>query len=137
LAHNPAGALFFKEQVEHLLPDIFVKNDNAPRAKIALLTGVMADKDFAGMIAAFIGWDEFIDTWFCCDLALPRAAKAQDLAGQIKTKFKARVVCEPSPLQALQNAQMAGFDLILVFGSFFTLAPVYPVLKSVTLKGTA
>jgi dihydrofolate synthase / folylpolyglutamate synthase len=142
LAHNPAGTVFFKQQVEQLLrqallPNAFNHNNVVPDIKIALVTGVMADKNFTGMIDAFIDWDKAIACWFCCDLDLPRAAKAQDLARQIQTKFKARVFCEPSPAHALQNAVMADVDLILLFGSFYTLAPVYPALKAVTLKGTA
>lgn len=133
LAHNPAGVIFFKKQVEALLQKNFFKfpsdkNINLANIKMAFVVGVMADKDFVGMIEAFLDWDEMIDSWFCCDLALPRAAKAQDLGRQVQTRFAGKVFCESSPERALQNARQAGVDLILVFGSFYTLAPIYPLL---------
>jgi len=92
--------------------------------------GAMADKDLAAMLARIA---PLIDQWHLCDLPLPRASRAQDLAEQIGSLPKplsgasGRVAgCHATPLDALRAAVAAAdpADRIVVFGSFYTVGGV-------------
>jgi dihydrofolate synthase/folylpolyglutamate synthase len=92
--------------------------------------GAMADKDLAAMLARIA---PLIDQWHLCDLPLPRASRAQDLAEQIGALPRplsgaaGRVAgCHATPLEALRAAVAAAdpADRIVVFGSFYTVGGV-------------
>ena len=88
--------------------------------------GVMGDKDIAGMLARL---GPMIDRWFLCDLPLPRAATATELAAQVSTVSKpgdAAPSCHESPAAALRAALAVAdpADRIVVFGSFLCVGGV-------------
>ncbi|MBA3032345.1 MAG: bifunctional tetrahydrofolate synthase/dihydrofolate synthase [Gammaproteobacteria bacterium] len=90
--------------------------------------GMMADKDIAGVIEAL---RQRVDYWLPCDLPVPRAATAANLAAVIAKVGAAAssnvpVGQFPSPAAALAYAQenAGDDDRILVFGSFLTVAGV-------------
>jgi dihydrofolate synthase/folylpolyglutamate synthase len=88
--------------------------------------GAMADKDLASMLTRMV---PLVTHWHVCDLPSPRAARAQDLAQQLKSLSGVepqQVFTHASPAQALavarENADPA--DRIVVFGSFLTVGGV-------------
>ena len=90
--------------------------------------GAMRDKDLAGVIGRVA---PLIDAWYCTDLPLPRAARAEELADVVaqvprKGAAKPSVTTHDSPTQALETALGAAdpADRILVFGSFYTVGGV-------------
>ena len=91
--------------------------------------GVMADKDLPAMLARIA---PLIDSWYCTDLPIGRAAKAADLLEKLKTQTAGRAgaevpvfACE-SPALALRQAVAAAdpADRIVVFGSFHTVGAI-------------
>ena len=88
--------------------------------------GAMADKDIAGMLAR-IG--PLVQCWYVCDLPLPRAARAADLAAAVRALPEvqdASPSSHESPVAALRAALAAAdpADRIVVFGSFLCVGGV-------------
>jgi dihydrofolate synthase / folylpolyglutamate synthase len=90
--------------------------------------GAMADKDLTTMLAR-IG--PLVDRWYLCDLPLPRAATAAQLATVLSAQTttppaKANVAQHADPAQALAAAVLSAnpTDRIVVFGSFLTVGGV-------------
>ena len=86
--------------------------------------GAMADKDLAGLMARIA---PLIDTWYCTDLPLPRAARASQLAAQaraLQTPARVSEYADPSSALAAALAAADPADRILVFGSFLTVGGV-------------
>lgn len=90
--------------------------------------GAMADKDMPSMLKTIA---PLIDRWYLTDLPTARAARASDLAAQVRslaTTLGRGVVLETfaTPAQALQAATAAAgpTDRIVVFGSFYTVGGV-------------
>nr|HPM69053.1 bifunctional folylpolyglutamate synthase/dihydrofolate synthase [Piscinibacter sp.] len=90
--------------------------------------GAMRDKDVAAIIARMV---PLVDSWHFTDLPLPRAARAQELAGihatsGAKAPGPVTVQCHPDPQAALAAALAAAdpADRIVVFGSFYTVGGV-------------
>jgi dihydrofolate synthase/folylpolyglutamate synthase len=91
-AHNPAAAIALVESLGEVIDD----------APIALVLGVLEDKDAAGMLAALL--PVVARAWFTAPpsaRALPPAA-LQSLARQLG--FEA-TECEPKPARALDRAR--------------------------------
>ena len=88
--------------------------------------GAMRDKDIGGMVQRLT---PLIDAWYLCDLPLPRAAGAAELAGLVQARLPAGAA-PPSrhaaPSDALRAALSAAdpADRIVVFGSFLTVGGV-------------
>jgi dihydrofolate synthase / folylpolyglutamate synthase len=86
--------------------------------------GAMADKDLAAVVQRLA---PIVEHWYCTDLPLPRAAKAEALADVVRCmQSQAQISTHASPSQALtaalEHADPA--DRILVFGSFLTVGGV-------------
>ncbi|MBX3643163.1 MAG: bifunctional tetrahydrofolate synthase/dihydrofolate synthase [Rubrivivax sp.] len=116
VAHNPqaAAALAFNLDQMGFFP------------RTHAVFGAMRDKDIAGMVARLA---PLVDAWYLCDLPLPRAATAQDLAGLLQAHRPAGAAapsCHASPADALAVAQAAAdpADRIVVFGSFLCVGGV-------------
>lgn len=118
VAHNPhaVGALF-----ENLDQMGFYPRTHA-------VFGVMADKDMA---AIFTRMAPLVDRWYFCDLPIPRAAPAQQLADlhralALKGPGPVMTSMHPSPSEALRAAVAAAdpADRIVAFGSFYTVGGV-------------
>ncbi|MGL6109817.1 MAG: bifunctional tetrahydrofolate synthase/dihydrofolate synthase [Rubrivivax sp.] len=116
VAHNPqaAAALAFNlDQMGYF-----------PRTHAVF--GAMGDKDIAGMLSRLA---PLVDRWYLCDLPLPRAATAQELATTVKAQalqLQADPSCHESPPAALRAALAAAdpADRIVVFGSFLCVGGV-------------
>ena len=86
--------------------------------------GAMHDKDLAAVVGKIA---PLVDEWHLCDLPLPRAARASELAQVVQAGGSAAVVhTHPDPLAALEAALKASdpADRIVVFGSFLTVGGV-------------
>ncbi|HPT51350.1 MAG TPA: bifunctional tetrahydrofolate synthase/dihydrofolate synthase [Accumulibacter sp.] len=88
------------------------------------VVGMLADKDIAGSLAPLL---DKIDVWLLADLAGPRGATADALAGILASAAAvSRMETFASPRQAFERSlKLAGEnDRIVVFGSFHTVAAV-------------
>ncbi|MBL0945254.1 MAG: bifunctional tetrahydrofolate synthase/dihydrofolate synthase [Hydrogenophaga sp.] len=88
--------------------------------------GAMADKDLDAMLARVA---PLVDRWYLCDLPLPRAIKAADLAPRIQAlpagdRALAGTFASPSQALAAALEASAPADRIAVFGSFHTVGGV-------------
>ena len=136
VAHNPAAATLLAARLTAL---------KLPADRIHGVVGALADKDLAGLLGPLVST---VGHWHCCDLpGVGRAATATSLAavlynaaevataevrGDDQDSIRA-VGCHPDPATGLAAAiecSLSG-DLILVFGSFHTLAPVLAELAPV------
>lgn len=115
LTHNPAGAAFLARQL-----DDFIQTHKP--TKLTALCGVMKDKDFTGMVRALASQ---VDTWMLSDLAVPRAATAQELKAVLTREGIESVSCFASINQALSEyfSSPQARALLIVFGSFISVAP--------------
>ena len=116
VAHNPqaAAALAFNLDQMGFFP------------RTHAVFGAMHDKDIPGMLSRLA---PLVDRWYLCDLPLPRAATAQDLAAMVKAavaRLDAAPSCHESPAAALRAALAVAdpADRIVVFGSFLCVGGV-------------
>ncbi len=120
VAHNPAAAMLLREKLTQL---------SAKPKKLFAILGMMADKDVAAALAPFI---PIVDHWYCCDLpGFVRAAKASKLAEHLTPHSVAVTTCDSVKTaveQVLPEATQN--DLVLVLGSFITVAAAMPLLES-------
>jgi dihydrofolate synthase/folylpolyglutamate synthase len=116
VAHNPqaAAALAFNLDQMGFYP------------RTHAVFGAMRDKDIDGMVARLA---PLVDAWYLCDLPLPRAASAEDLAALLTPRLPAGAAPptrHASPSAALRSAMEAAdpADRIVVFGSFLCVGGV-------------
>jgi dihydrofolate synthase/folylpolyglutamate synthase len=119
VAHNPqaAAALAFNLDQMGFFPHTHA------------VFGAMRDKDIAGMLARLA---PLVQSWYLCDLPVPRAASAQELRSAVEALTphesapQATSSCHASPAEALQAALDAAdpADRIVVFGSFLCVGDV-------------
>ena len=118
VAHNPHAVATLAQNLDQM--GFF------PRTHAVF--GVMADKDIAAILARMA---PLVDHWHFCDLPVPRAASAQDLAAlydslALKGPGPVTLAAHAQPRQALAAALEAAdpADRIVVFGSFLTVGGV-------------
>jgi dihydrofolate synthase/folylpolyglutamate synthase len=119
VAHNPAAVSKLLELIELTT----CKN------RVIAIFSAMADKDLRAMIQPCVG---VIDAWFLGDLSeQPRAAEAADVADLLRQQGVGMVSTSKNLRQALRRAQSicGEGDMIVVFGSFHTVAAVMPSLE--------
>ncbi|WP_321405676.1 bifunctional tetrahydrofolate synthase/dihydrofolate synthase [Tolumonas auensis] len=110
VAHNPHAARYLAIQLGKQKAD-----------KIIAVVGMLKDKDIAHTLQHIV---PYVSAWHLADLSGPRAASAGDLAALLPPESTFR--CHGSVEDAYQAAltQANEHDLIIVFGSFFTVAGV-------------
>jgi len=116
VAHNPHSVAALTENLDAMG---FYPTTHA-------VFGAMADKDLLPMFQRI---NPLIDRWYFCDLPLPRAASASDLAAIWRGTHPrpgTSSSLHPDPQAALDAAVAAAdpADRIVVFGSFFTVGGV-------------
>ena len=119
VAHNPASVIKLLEFID-LTPC---------KGRTIALFSVMADKDVKAMVQSCAGR---FDSWFLADQAdNKRACAAADLAEILRGEGNQLVNVSSSIPQAFRCAQreMTGDDRLVIFGSFFTVAAVMPLLE--------
>lgn len=122
VGHNPHAAAWLAQKLEQL---------KQRGGKIHGIYACLSDKDTQGVIQAL---QDSIDSWYLAGLSCPRGVPA----GELQERFLAnsdrspRVVTETVEL-ALNEArrQAAESDVIIVFGSFFTVAEARQLLLEV------
>ncbi|PVZ85557.1 bifunctional tetrahydrofolate synthase/dihydrofolate synthase [Serratia sp. S1B] len=109
VAHNPHAASYLAQQLAKL-----------PRngGKVRAVVGMLSDKDIAGTLACL---SEVVDIWYCASLDGPRGASAEQLAQYLVQPQQFDDV-ETAWRQAMQQADIQ--DIVIVCGSFHTVAPV-------------
>lgn len=115
VAHNPHATRHLATEIAKL-----------PYQQLHLIVGMLSDKDIAGSLEPL---QCFKATWYVSSLDVPRGASSKTLKsmldqGQRVVEFEA---VDLAYQEALQKA--APNDLIVVFGSFFTVAGVMQVLQ--------
>ncbi|MGS2720607.1 bifunctional tetrahydrofolate synthase/dihydrofolate synthase [Paraglaciecola aestuariivivens] len=110
VAHNPQATGL-------LAADLMARTEK----RIVAVVAMLADKDIAASLAPLM---PIIKHWHCATLDVPRGAKAQSLESVLSQDKK--VLCFDSVEHAYQLAIENAYedDLIVVFGSFFTVAKV-------------
>jgi dihydrofolate synthase/folylpolyglutamate synthase len=94
------------------------------------LFSVMADKDTQGIVDVAAGC---FDAWFLADQpGNARAAAARDVAALLNAAGQTMISVSKNLRQALRRAQtvMSPGDRLVVFGSFYTVAAVLPLLHT-------
>jgi len=126
VAHNPAATSLLAKR----LSSWQTKN---PQAKIYALMAMMFDKD---RLESLRNLQSIIDHWYLVDLSfLPRAASIDQLTENLEIlslqpkAFGAMDLC----IKKVLNDSQKG-DLIVIFGSFFTVAEAYKQLSIFDLK---
>ncbi len=126
VAHNPAAV---KKMVEYL-------NITTCNKRNVAIFSAMADKDLAGMVRAA---GDAIQAWFVADQPRnPRAATAAALADVLRREGQGGVTTCGDLLQAYRTAR-AGLepgDRLVIFGSFYTVGALLPLLDA-DLAGAA
>jgi len=117
VAHNPQAARHLAKQLSYL-----------PYTKIRAVVAMMADKDIE---AAFLPLTEVIEQWYLGDLAIERAAKSSVVAKNL-LQLNQEYLCFDNIIDAFKMAckHSEADELVLVFGSFFTVAAIRPLLLS-------
>lgn len=114
VGHNPLAARYLAEQVQFISAN-----------KVHAVVGMLADKDILNTLKPL---SEIVDCWYLASLDVPRGAKSEVLQSHLN-----QLTNEAKKLLTFDNA-IDGYkmaisdadesDLILVFGSFFTVAQV-------------
>jgi dihydrofolate synthase/folylpolyglutamate synthase len=118
VAHNPEAAAYLVERLQ----------EEKPSGRMFALVGMLADKDSDEVLSIM---RPAIDEWAVCDLDTPRAIAAETLhtklteLGETKVSRYANAGAAMSDLR--QRVQED--DLLIVFGSFFTVGAVLETLS--------
>ncbi|GKX51048.1 bifunctional tetrahydrofolate synthase/dihydrofolate synthase [Budvicia aquatica] len=117
VAHNPHAAGYLAERLA-ALPDL--------GGKVYAVVGMLSDKDIEGTLALL---KPLVDAWYCAPLEGPRGATAEQLA-----QYLPESRCFPDVKRAWQQALLDANtqDVIIVCGSFHTVAHVMEALESFT-----
>ncbi|MGL5974620.1 MAG: glutamate ligase domain-containing protein, partial [Aeromonas sobria] len=112
VAHNPHSAAYLASQLRQM-PCAGVRR---------AVVGMLKDKDMAGSLAEL---DGLIGQWYLASLTGPRAATAEQLAIALGAG-KGPVHCFDEVSGAYQAALAASSpdDMVIVFGSFYTVADI-------------
>jgi dihydrofolate synthase/folylpolyglutamate synthase len=118
VAHNPAAV---SKLLEYL--DL-----NPCNGKTICIFSVMSDKDLKRIIALAAG---HFDAWFLADQPdNKRAATASDITAELNAAEQTMISTSKNLRQAFRRAQRVAteHDRLVVFGSFYTVAAVLPLL---------
>jgi dihydrofolate synthase/folylpolyglutamate synthase len=117
VAHNPESASYLAGQL--------AKFRQQGYTKIRAVVGMLKDKDIDKALANVAG--EVCD-WYLVDLTGPRGAKATVLRQSLEKLGVSQISCYDCVDQGLAQAKAdwKATDLIIVFGSFFTIANILP-----------
>jgi len=115
VAHNPHAGRYLAQK---LIPFKSQKRYQRIIAVVAML----ADKDISNTLSPLRG---VVDDWYVAPLAVPRAATSEQMSAEL-TSFTNSINCFDNITQAFKIAtqKAESTDLILVFGSFYTVAEI-------------
>lgn len=112
VGHNPHAAGWLAEQLRSL---------KSPGRRAHAVYGALADKDVGGVGKAMAG---VVDAWYLASLNVPRGLSGHELQAKLAEAGIAHPQAFDSVGEALDSALSAAApnDLVVVFGSFFTVA---------------
>ncbi len=119
VGHNPHAGRYLSKK----LAQFKIQNQYQ---RIIAVVAMLADKDIANILAPF---NEVIDEWNIASLAVPRAATSEQMAKEL-VLFTNSINYFDNITQAFKmaNNKAESTDLILVFGSFYTVAEIRQLL---------
>lgn len=112
VGHNPQAAGWLAQRLGA---------EKTPGRRVLAVYAALSDKDVAGVSEAMI---PVVDQWWLAGLDVPRGLSVQSLTERIQGVAPADLVCCETVGQAISAARAAARpeDLVVVFGSFFTVA---------------
>ncbi|WP_036826784.1 glutamate ligase domain-containing protein, partial [Photobacterium sanctipauli] len=112
VAHNPHSAQYFAGQLANI-------KQQEGKVRIHAVVAMLHDKDIAATIAEMT---DIVDVWYPASLSGPRAATASEIIAQLP----GNPVGFDTPEQAYDAAltQVGDDDMVIVFGSFYTVGQV-------------
>lgn len=115
VGHNPQAARYLANKIM-----------NMSYNKVYAVTGMLADKDIANVLHPL---ENVIDSWYLGSLSVPRGASAQTISEKFLSSNKS-FNCFDSVTEAFEiaNKMANDGDLVLVFGSFYTVAQIRRLL---------
>lgn len=117
VAHNPEAASYLVERLK----------EEKHNGRLFALLGMLSDKDTDEVLTIM---QPVIDEWAVCNLDTPRAIAAEQLQAKLAELGDSKVQTytnAPAALNALLE-QVTDDDLLIVFGSFFTVGAVLEAL---------
>ena len=129
VAHNPHAA----RHLANFVANYQCQHTSQKPKQVHAVVGMLSDKDIKGTIATMMVQ---VDHWYVAGLDIPRGASAEQLSqsiqelGIVSTNKSASVNAFDNIEQAYTIAtdQAGEGDLVVVFGSFFTVAEIPGVL---------
>ncbi len=117
-AHNIDGATALRKTMESLCKD----------KKVLMVTGMLADKDFNGIIGEFT---KITKDFIVTEPDNPRKLVAKDLAVELE-KLGARCHIAPEPCDACKLAEdfKNKYDVVLYAGSLYLIGKIRSILKN-------
>ena len=115
VCHNPAAAQYLAKRVARL----------SVAGKIYAICGMQAHKDIKGTLQPLLS---YVDQWVATDIDISSGASAQLIQHMLQQWGVCSVLTCNSPQEAyesLLNISTAE-DVIIIFGSFYTVAPFVP-----------
>jgi len=115
VGHNPQAARYLAGQLQRL-----------DYPKVHAVLGMLADKDVVNTVAALLAE---VNHWYIGTLTVPRGCEAKHIVESIQIDA-AKVNCFDNVSQAFKMAKQnaKATDLIVVFGSFYTVAEIRRLL---------
>jgi len=119
VGHNPHAGKYLSNQLNLL-------SKQKGYTKIIAVTAMLADKDIANTLLSL---SEQINDWYIAPLNVPRAATLASMK-EVLNDFSNSINCFDNVTQAFKiaNQDAKSTDLILVFGSFYTVAEIRKLL---------
>ncbi|MFT6208902.1 MAG: dihydrofolate synthase/folylpolyglutamate synthase [Colwellia sp.] len=115
VGHNPQAARYLVEYLKSQKYD-----------KLYAVTGMLKDKDIANTFGPL---STLVDKWYLGSLSMPRGATAKELAEKLLlNEDSANCFDNITEAFRMANKNSTATDLILVFGSFYTVAEVRRLL---------
>jgi len=119
VGHNPHAGRYLAKKLTQF------KAQNQYKRIIAVVA-MLADKDISNTLAPF---SKNVDEWYIAPLAAHKTATAEQMTTELAC-FTNSINCFDNITQAFKMAirKTESADLILVFGSFYTVAEIRPLL---------
>ncbi|MFB1015909.1 MAG: bifunctional tetrahydrofolate synthase/dihydrofolate synthase [Alteromonadaceae bacterium] len=123
VAHNPQASRYLAQYIAHL------KSKNNYQRVIAVV-GMLSDKDISNTLKPMLA---IIDDWFIGEVLAPRSASKADIWQQLNKNLGNNLSTNTKLLNCFDNITQAfkmanknsnETDLIVVFGSFYTVAEI-------------
>ncbi|MBD1390287.1 bifunctional tetrahydrofolate synthase/dihydrofolate synthase [Neiella sp. HB171785] len=118
VAHNPQSTRLLAQQIARA---------KRQHAKVHAVVAMLADKDSLNSVKPLL---PVIDHWHLAGLAVPRGASAAQLSQVFDCAVSQHINVSDALAQALETAGQD--DMVVVFGSFYTVAEAQSVLQGNT-----